>query len=239
VAPVDHAKAYPFHIPARSYVLHGDGHRELLEGEPMPDLAGRFPVIACGSNQSPEQLGRKFSDKSRGPIPVLKVTVKDFDAVYSPHFSNYGSVPATLHHTPGTHVELFANWLTEEELTRMHETEAVGMNYDFGRLDGIHMETEGGDTLHWAYAYIGRRGSLTHQGEPLALAEVPATARRWTAMTQTDVLHMTRDRLQPESHIDIFIREHIDSPDVRLARTEKLARGSLPFAFGGFSVIAV
>ena len=34
----------------------------LAPGDPVPDLAGRTPVLAVGSNRAPEQLARKFAD---------------------------------------------------------------------------------------------------------------------------------------------------------------------------------
>ena len=106
------AISYPYYVPARSYVIAGACHEELAICAPIPDLSGRRPVLAVGSNQSPEQLIRKFGDANLGTIPVIRATLTDFDIVYSPHVSAYGSIPTTLRHSPGTRVTLFVNWLT-------------------------------------------------------------------------------------------------------------------------------
>lgn len=52
------------------------------------------PVLAVGSNAAPVQLARKFP-KSMFPdgvvIPVLRCVLPDFDVVYAPLISSYGS----------------------------------------------------------------------------------------------------------------------------------------------------
>ncbi|MFQ5765155.1 MAG: hypothetical protein ACE5GT_09510, partial [Rhodospirillales bacterium] len=138
------AISYPFGIPARSYIVDGGLHVELGFSAPMPNLSGRRPVLAVGSNQSPEQLIRKFKDSGLGPIPVIRARLADFDIVYSSHVAAYGSIPAMLRHSPGTRVTLFVNWLTPAQETLMHATETATANYDFGKLDGIELSLEAG-----------------------------------------------------------------------------------------------
>ena len=38
-------------------------------------------------------------------VPVVQCTLRDFDVVYAPHISSYGSVAATLEASPGTEVK--------------------------------------------------------------------------------------------------------------------------------------
>ena len=99
--PVRHALSYPFEIPTRSYVVDGDGYAELAESAAPPDVSGRRPVLALGSNQSPAQLIRKYEGLGLGPIPVVRARLADFDVVYSAHVARYGSIPATLRPCPG------------------------------------------------------------------------------------------------------------------------------------------
>jgi len=235
--PLRRAKAYPYRIPARSYVLADGGCEELPEGGPLPDLSGRRPVLACGSNQSPERLARKLA--GTGPVPVIRAGVANFDSVYSAHFSRRGPIPATLQPAPGTTVHLFVNWLTPAQLRRMHTTEAVGRNYDFGRLDGIEATMEGGGVLVSAFAYVSRHGCLTRDGAPVALAAVAATGRTWSALTEEEILAVARDRLAPDRTLDDFIRQTIAEEDTRLARTKTLGRDARPFADGAFTPLAV
>lgn len=59
-------------------------------------LANNFvPVLAIGSNGSPQQLARKFP-ASRFPdgvlIPVVRAVLEDFDVVYAPLLAAYGAV---------------------------------------------------------------------------------------------------------------------------------------------------
>lgn len=61
---------------------------ELNKGEKLT------PVLAVGSNAAPAQLARKFPSK-RFPdgvvIPILRCVLPDFDVVYAPLISSYGS----------------------------------------------------------------------------------------------------------------------------------------------------
>ncbi len=233
------AKSYPFRIPGCSYLLVDGGYEELPEDGPLPDLSARQPVLACGSNQSPERLARKFAGFIDGPVPVIRAGVTDFDSVYSVHFSRNGSIPATYQQAPGATASLFVNWLTPAQQQRLHETEAVGRNYDFGRLDGIQVRMDGGGVLTHAFAYVGRHGCLINDDAPVALAAVPATGRRWPALTEEQVLTLARDRLAPDRPLDDFIRETISEEKTRLARTDTLKSEGRPFSYGGFTPIAV
>ena len=77
--PVAHARSYPFPIPDHSFVYdNGAVHR--LEAAP-PERRGRTPVLAAGSNQSPEQSGRKYAEFPSGPgvrIPAERGVLADF-----------------------------------------------------------------------------------------------------------------------------------------------------------------
>ena len=233
------AKAYPFNIPARSYIVDGDGHEELADGDPLPDVSGRRPVLAVGSNQSPEQLVRKFSDSGLGPIPVIRARLKDFDIVYSPHVASYGSIPATLGHSPGTTVSLFVNWLTPDQETRMHETEVSTGNYHFGKLNGIELDLDPGPALTSAFVYTSRRGALLREGLPVALSAIEAENRQWPAMHQEEIQSHARDRMAPDQPLDAFILAAVENPTVRKERIEVMMAESATFDYSGFTPIEV
>jgi len=236
---VTHAKSYPFSIPGSSYIVHGENYREINAADPAPDLSGLTAVLACGSNQSPQQLARKFNRPDEHPIPVLKSRIRDFDAVHSPHFSAYGSIPATLHYHPGVEATLFTTWLNNDQLTRMHKTEVGGEMYDYVRLDDITLDVSYGQRLTSVHAYISRRGALCHDGKPLGLAAVPTTGRTWPEVSQDEVQSLARDRLSPGLALEAFITGNIDNADTRLARSVQLAQNALPFTFPGLSVVAL
>lgn len=236
---VAHAKSYPFPIPENSYVLGSNGADEILPGQPLPDISGLTPVLASGSNQSPEQLRRKFDNLEAQPIPVLKARIKDFDAVYSTHFTAYGSIPATIHYHPGVSSSLFVNWLRDEQLESMHKTEVPTENYHYVRLQGITLDIVGGERLSCVYAYLSQRGALSHDGKPLALEAVPGIGRDWPEISQHDVQALARDRLKPVASLDQFILENIDNADVRRERINQLASDALPFTWEDVQIINV
>lgn len=238
--PITHAKAYPFDIPDGSYVLGKDGWKPMTVGGHKTEK--RHAVIASGSNASPNRLAAKYQDYGYlldEPVYVSRATLHDFDSVYSAHISGYGSIPATLAHAPGAEADVFVTWLTDGQLARMHDTEAVGKNYDFARLDRIILVLDDGSGYTHAHAYLSRRGCLNHDGQPVSLAATTTQGRMWKAMSQTDVLRHARDITAPDQDIDTFIKAHIDCPDTRQTRTEKLAQTALDHGWtGGVKILA-
>ena len=217
---VRHARSYPFAIPDRSYLFQ-DGRFSPLQPQDL-ERAHRTPVLAAGSNQSPEQLARKFKTFSPGPasrIPVQRGELKDFDVVYAAHLARYGSIPATFQASPGTAVTVFVLWLDDPQLARMHETEA---NYTFDRLDGISLRLEEGDTLEIAYSYSSKIGCLDFGGGCASLAEIPAQERRFPALSQDEALTALRDRLAPDRELDEFVLDHVDDHVLRRTRSEAM-----------------
>ena len=55
-AIVARARDYPYPFPAESFIYSDDGPKPFA----VEATAGRIPVLAIGSNQSPIRLGQKF-----------------------------------------------------------------------------------------------------------------------------------------------------------------------------------
>jgi hypothetical protein len=225
-ARIAHAKAYPF--PRHDYCfVYRDGATARLPVGPC-DVTGRTPVLAAGSNQSHEQLHRKFGHIAECTIPVWRGILHDFDVVYAAKLTGYGSVPATFQHSPGTSVAVFVQWFTPAQLERMHETEA---GYDYDHLSDIRITLDRGGGVTEAHAYTSSTGCLAHAGAPVAIAEIAAEKRRFAALGQIDMLTAVRDRLAPGTALDDFIGAHLDDPELRRSRSAALAEGSLPIRY--------
>ena len=147
------AFGYPYPAPAGDFLLR-DGAVHPLE--PDLPLGDRVAVLGVGSNRAPEQLRRKFGDQA--VVPVTTARLRDHDVVYSAHMASYGSIPATLIASPGTTVTVALNWLTTAQLRRMHETEAIGVNYDYGEAAALPIERGHGRPTTSIGCYLGRRG---------------------------------------------------------------------------------
>ena len=119
------------------YVNRGPGSfagiRNSLSTVKAIHLAKKIPILAIGSNRSPSQLLRKFGKNET--VAVTDVIVKNFDVIYASLISYYGAVPATLWPVKGSEVKLSIIWLSNSQLEKMHETEAVGKAYDFVEFD--------------------------------------------------------------------------------------------------------
>lgn len=225
------AAGYPYGITDHSFTL--------IDGEARPFdaslVAGRTPVIGYGSNQSPDQLRRKYGE-NRSPIPVQRAWLDDHDVVYSAHFASYGSLPAALRHTPGTRVAVAINWLDDEQLAVMHPTEQ--QNYHFARLGGIALYTAEGTLLDSAHAYLGFRGHIARDGVPVALAAVRAENRTLPALGQLAALAWLRDHMAPGTGLAEFVRAHIDDVGLRGSRVAALLDHAVAVAHAAHDVIA-
>ena len=228
VDPVAHARNYPFPVPGKSYIFRNGDVTAYHDDE--IDKTLRTPVLAAGSNQSNEQLARKYS-VFRGDveIPIQRATVANFDTVYAAHIAAYGSIPSTFYPSPGTEVTTYVLWLDDAQLNRMHETEG---NYTFDQLDSIQGNF-GNRTqcFERAYVYTARVGCVNIKGLPVALKEISARKRTLPEMTQTEMLESLRLRLSSKQNLDTFIRSHIDSAEVRAERSFALSEDAIQLNF--------
>lgn len=235
VSPIDHAQAYPFFIPPCSYILTDGEYEALADDVSIASITdGLTPVIASGSNRSPEQLAQKYKDSPADPVIVTRAELSEFDSVYSSHFAGYGSIAATLQYAPGVVSELSVTWLNPAQLQRMHETESLGVQYDYGCLKDIRLEIENGPTLSEAFVYNSRLGCMNWEGKVAALSEIQTKDRSGPSLSQTEALRHARDQLEPDMSLETFIQGIIDDPAMRHSRTEALQVNAIPFAYTGF-----
>ena len=204
------ARNYPYDRAAHSFVF------DRGEIQPLPTdvedlLAGRHPVLAFGSNAAPEQLRRKYADHDEVLFVVTRATLKDYDVVYSAHLTSYGAVPATLAPSVGTVLETWITWLDDDQLSHMHQTEmgaggGADVNYAYGHLQDVALETEGvEDPLASVGVYLSNFGALALADAPLAFARIDAANRQFEEREKTVVLEAVRERLAPDHSPDEFI----------------------------------
>ncbi len=177
----------------------------------------RVPLLAYGSNGSPEVLERKLGAEAF--VPVVQATLHDFDIVYSAHISPYGSVPAALYPSRRTSLDVCVLLVDDRQLATLDETEP---NYARGLLAaGDSLRIDGVPIRH-VYLYATRHGVLREGNEPVAVAEMEAEERQVPAMGQEEVLERVRVRLgETDKPLDEFNAESRD-PAVARARTAKL-----------------
>lgn len=210
---------YPYAVPARAFAQLG--HQTLSPDDVEIDLAERAPLLAYGSNGSPEVLGRKLA-LSADPVLVEPAWLHDFDVVYSAHISPYGAVPATLQHSPGTTVRVTVLHLTPEQLSLLSATEP---NYEASVLSDARCELSSGEIRPELAVYLSRHGCLLLDGAEVALIAVPARERRFAEMSEPQVLEHLRATLAPEEGIDSFVLANVADPALAQERSARLDRG--------------
>jgi hypothetical protein len=163
---------YPFPTPPGDYLWRAGDVVSLdqLRASPLT----RYPVLAIGSNASPEQLCRKFKEPkwheqgSRdADIPVWVVTAHDVDVVYGAHIvSTYKAIPATLMKKRGASVTARLLGLTLAQLCKMTDTEIPA----YGLVDDVATVEYAGCPVTAVRCFVLRRGVALLGGSPVGLA---------------------------------------------------------------------
>lgn len=201
---------------------------EVLGPAHFADLtAERFPVLAVGSNGSPEQLARKY-EGTHEVIPTVRVTVVDHAVCYAAHITGYGSFPATLHCEPGSTASLFVNFLTAAQRDQMHKTETLGRHYAYSTLEGVDIRLEDGTRLDHVSAYVAIQGVIARDDTALALAEIPQEVPSLVRATQTETADYVRGRLAPNLSREAFVLGQIYEESIRHAREEGMQAFTVP-----------
>ena len=219
------ARGYPYDFPKRSFT-YSNGIVMPFVAEMVQD---RTPVLAFGSNQSPEQLQRKYGHSADIVIPVQRAWLRDFDVVYAARITSYGAVPAMLQSHSGVNVSLAVTWLDDAQLAVMHDSEGVGSGYDFALLSGIHLELDTRELRSEVHLYASLHGHFVHDQTAIALSAVSARGRGWPARTTGEMLNLVRDSVSPDTPIDDFIARLASDDAFRLVCTEVLGRDAIRF----------
>lgn len=191
------AFGYPYPRPSYSFVFPCEEHPPALSAEEevryLAD-ATRTAVLSIGSNAAPSQLARKFG-RSGPSIPVIAVTVADFDVVHATMLAPYASVPASVTQSPGTRLLAHLTLLDAEQMARMHETEKGG--YAVVRLANDILTLRDGRTLDAGIdilAYVAHFAPLKGtDGKALAVKALGAEGRALAACSQHEAQEIVRD----------------------------------------------
>ncbi len=240
------ATGYPWPRPDGSFIL-SEGEGRLLADLGQSDRAslveeftgqgsGRTPMLAIGSNASPEGLWRKFA---HFPEPedrtLLAVTgnLHDFDVGASAELALYGALPATIFPSPGTRVRATAVWLTDTQLTQLAWAE---IPYWIGRLEA-RFDPEpavaelGFGGFERSLVFVNRFGSFAPAGEPLALAAIPAENRHSPARNQVELLEQLAAIVLGPGHSprDLVRLAHEHPGEIGPRAAEVMRSNSIPF----------
>ncbi len=195
---LEHAVGYPWARPPGSYELRGGEARllaalaagereELIERYRRPE-AGRVPLLAIGSNAAPEVLERKFAHFAAAEdraLLALTGWLRDFDVGPAATVTLYGAMPATIFPSAGAEVAATVLWVTPAQFTQLTWSE---VSYWLGRLRTRFAVEEAEAAFDEVLVYVSRFGCFCPDGEPVALAAVPARGRTALALTQEELL---------------------------------------------------
>eukprot|EP00177_Eucheuma_denticulatum_P005341 GFKZ01009705.1.p1 GENE.GFKZ01009705.1~~GFKZ01009705.1.p1 ORF type:complete len:269 (+),score=33.79 GFKZ01009705.1:278-1084(+) len=223
-AALSRALTYPYPRPNFSYLFP-------TEPTPLPSSTQLThlstptltPILAIGSNAAPFQLRRKFPTPTT--IPVLSITLHHHDIVFAAWLATYGSVPATLIHSPGTSIQAHLTLLNASQLRRMHETEAgyllVRIPSSFVTLNSAPQTPPALQHHSFVYAYVAKFGPLFNDGNPMSMSAMPATNRTWKEYSQQEAQEIVRGIVEGEGivqageNLDTFVMNNVQDDDRR------------------------
>jgi hypothetical protein len=192
---------------------------------------GRRPLLAIGSNGAPDVLLRKFAhfeDERDRSLLALTGRLHDFDVGFAAQPAIYGALPATLFPSPGTEVSATVLWVTPAQFTQLAWSE---LSYRLGRLETRFEVDEGGAVFDEVLVFVSRFGAFRIDGEPVALAAVPAARRNARALTQEQALDAAAAiALGPGARAEQLVRAlHEDFVGLVPRLVETLHRESVAF----------
>lgn len=257
---IERALGYPFALSAGSYVICGGKTFPIVHFDAIdprssvigslgairtladayraasgailaePDLV---PILASGSNASPDRLTEKFADIPGAFVCVLKGFVTGICPVYSAHITRYGSISATLHRVSDARAEVFCVLLPRDLLSTMHKSEAIGVNYGFYQLPGIQFEADGGVFLSGLHTYLSLWGALLVEGQPISVSAFKVIHKSLVKMDQADIMSQVHRLVGGGVELEEFILGNIQDTDLRRDRIERLSsQHSVPVNLG-------
>ena len=186
LSDLQRALDYPYDAPDNAYLIK-DGFVVTLS--PDYDFSGRTAVLSVGSNRAPVQLNRKFREQAE--VPVTPATVHNCDVVHVANLAPYGAVPCSAFPSSGTSVVLNIAWLTAPQLDIMHQTESLGIAYEWVEWDLSCIEHRFPASLDRLFGYAALTGVLRGpEGGPFGLSRIPADNRQFVTKSQQQMQEM-------------------------------------------------
>lgn len=179
-------RKYPFPTTVNGFHLL---NRETTDYHGPPPVHDRNPVLAIGSNASPEQLVRRGLDD----VYATSFALKDHVVVYAARVSRQGYVPATLAKSPGTTVFLKMLWLTPAQewfLDKYERPEPNNLGYQ-----KLTLTKEYTPDLPPVSYYDVAAGPLLIEGEPSALVGTTAMDTVFKRRTQLQVMELVSQQM--------------------------------------------
>jgi hypothetical protein len=166
----------------------GAGRRDELIREYLHESQDRVPLLAYGANGSPERLSQKLAHLPDGhrEALILAGDLEDFDIAPAAQPPLFISMPATLMPSPSTLARVAVLFLDHVQFTALWWTE---FGYKLGALSDVKVTTDfTQEPITRVILFMSRFGTFCHEGAPVAMAALKATNRRFTALTQVEIL---------------------------------------------------
>ncbi|TVQ32460.1 MAG: hypothetical protein EA356_13315 [Geminicoccaceae bacterium] len=218
---VARAESYPYDVRDDAFTFRA-GRADPFE----PDLlAGRTAILAIGSNGAPLRLTTKFGGVDE-IVPVMSARLANHAVVYAATITGYGSIPATFVPAAGATALVALTFLTDDQLARMHASEALGQHYELVDVTASVQPETPWAAMGTVLAYRNLFGPLHVNAQPLRLAEVPTVGTRFGAAYQSGLLTLLHHHFgRPDETYAGFITDLVANLPRRLAIRDAMGEG--------------
>ena len=163
--------------------------------------------------------------RTEAPIYSFLCEFEHHIPVFSSHFAGYGAISACLWRHDGAHSSLFVNLLGEAELARMHETESLGVEFNFTQIEFTPARLNGEPLALDFHYYDSIHGPLLDaQDRPIVVSSFKVTGHSLKSANEEQVLTAALAELFPGRPRDEAIAAIVGSADIRRKATDDLKR---------------
>ncbi len=204
-------------------------------------LHDRIPVIAIGSNSSPDVMLKKFEGIG-GDFAILQASIEDHAVVHGAFLGAAGTIPATLLPDQGSTAHITVAFLTKAQVEKLITTEP---NYDAVALAsevqtrGIKSESGGNGPAvpPGSLVYVSPWGALTKDGKtPLILSSIPSTTPHET-VSSNQAMDMIVSIVDPAAQsTEEWFNNVSLAVESRLKINDSLRTHALPATIAGVQV---
>lgn len=241
-AAIAQALTYPWARPLGSYLLSGKeletveamspARREEVLDRFTASSGSRLPLLSIGSNAAPKALRRKlahFAAAEDRAVLALTGRLHEFDVGVAAQPTMYGSMPATLFPSPGTAARATILWVTPAQFTQLAWSE---ITYRLGSLRARFDVDETALDFDEVLVFVSRFGAFCPDGEPVALAAIPAEGRSAPELSEEQLLDRAAVlALGQDANAETLVRAIFEDPERAVAKiAATVHKAALPFA---------
>ena len=224
----DNPLSYPGTEPDRHWYMEGVDILWLASPADEPP-AGRWPLLAVGSERDPRCLLEKLGEQASQGVYGFDMQVGGAEVVYPASVSSYGVCTSTLVPSEGG-FRGWVHWLTESQIERLASSKGLGQDCDLYQLEGVYVEL-GKHRIENPLAWVDRSGPmLWPDGSPRRLPARSSSKSVFLPVSLSEahqrISDMTGHRLSWPTSDPVQVAKQLAGGGIEWPEASRLNKGS-------------